>query len=140
MVKTCVLYMSICFTITVNQTATSLKNFNNAMNLQLYIWYFNPCYHNLPRHIFSRACIFWLFKFASSAYFPSTNGNLSSFSFKQSGHRFVLTLYLWYCPKIFHTKSGSSFKPLFFQNSFDSCQSFLSFSCLKDFLCSNILF
>ena len=46
----------------------------------------------------------------------------------------MLTLYGWYCPKVFHTRTGSSFETLIFQSSFDSCVSFLYFSWLKDFL------
>ena len=59
---------------------------------------------------------------------------ICNFSFKHSRHRFVLTLYASYCPKIFHTRTGSSFEALIFQSSFDSCVSFLCFSWLKDFL------
>ena len=59
---------------------------------------------------------------------------ICSFSFKQSRHHFVLTLYGWYCPNIFHTKTGSYFEALIFQSLFDSCVSFFYFLWLKDFL------
>ena len=42
---------------------------------------------------------------------------ICSFSFKQSRHRFVLTLYGWYSPKIFHTKTGSSYENVFIQSA-----------------------
>ena len=57
-----------------------------------------------------------------------------SFSFKLSRPCFVLTLYGWFCPKIFYSKIRSSFEALIFLSSFDSCVSFLYFSCLKDFV------
>ena len=58
--------LSSCFTTTVNQAATSFKNFNNSR--KLYIWCFNPCYHNLPMRIYCCACICWLFQFSGSVY------------------------------------------------------------------------
>ena len=62
-------FLSICFITTVNQIATSSKNFKNFKKLHLYIWCFSPCYRNLPRRICSCACISWLFQFAFSAYY-----------------------------------------------------------------------
>ena len=83
MVKTCVLYMShkihlILKFIETDEASVNLlhnyskldchkfENFNNLT--QLYIWCFNPCYHNLPIRICSCTCICWLFQFACSAY------------------------------------------------------------------------
>ena len=83
MVKTCVPYTShkihlILKFIEIDEASVNLlhnysksgwhgfKNFNNSR--KLYIWCFNPCYHNLPIRICSCACICWLFQFTCSAY------------------------------------------------------------------------
>ena len=82
MMKTCVLYTShkihlILKLIEIDEASVNLlhnysksgwhsfKNFNNSG--KLYIWCFNPCYHNLPVCICSWAYFCWLFQFACSA-------------------------------------------------------------------------
>ena len=74
MMKTCVLYTShkihlILKFIEIDEASVNLlhnysksgrhsfKNFNNSR--KLYIWCFNPCYHNLPMRICSCVCICW---------------------------------------------------------------------------------
>ena len=132
-------FLSICFTTTVNQIATTSKYLKNFKKLQLYISCFSPCYRDLLRRICSCACIRQSIQFACPVYCFSLKIAIYSFSFKQSRHCFVLTFYGWHSPKISYTKTGSFFEALILQSSFDSCVSF-AFSLLKDFLCLNILF
>ena len=121
-------FLSISFTTTVYQIATSSKNFKNFnITPEVSVHFIVTCqgvfipvpafadyFSSLVQHIVQQAAI-------------------CSFSFKHSRHRFLLTLYGWYCPKIFHTKTDSSFEAVLL-SSFDNCVSFLCFSWLKDFL------
>ena len=112
-------FLSICFTITVNQIATSFKKFKNLKKLQLYIRCFNQFYLFLCLHLL----IFSVRLFSILLPLPIA---ICSNSFKQSRHHLVLMLYGWYC--------GPSFEALILSSSFDSCGSFLCFLWLTDFL------
>ena len=146
MVKTCVLYKSDKIHLFLkfiqtdgisvflhNYSKSDCHKFKNFKKLQLYIWHFSPYYRNLRRCISSCTCICWLFHFVCSAYFSLYKQRFTAFNLSLVG-TFVLTLYGWYCPNIFHAKTGSSFEALIFQCSFDICVSFLCFSPMKDFL------
>ena len=125
--------LSICFTAKVNQIATSSKipkmsrsfNFTSDVSVHAIVTCqgvfvpvpaFDDYFILLVQHIVL-----------------SINSDLQ-LSLKQSSHRFVLTLYCWYRPKISHTKTGSSFEASIFQSSFNSCESLFCFLWLKDFL------
>ena len=117
--------LSIYFTTSVNPTVTSFKNFSNLKKLQLYIWCFNPCHHNLlSMRICFCACICWSFQFACSAYCPLYKCWLAAFHLNRVGT----------VPKMFQTNTSSSFEALIFQWSFDSCIHFCANHGWKIFL------
>ena len=92
------------------------------------------CYHTISVRTCFCVCIYLIFRFAYLAYYCLCAMLFSSFSFKHSEHLFLLVLYAWCLPKIFHVMFALCLLSFILENSLDSSVSDLRFLWFNDFL------